>query len=404
MYNNKGLFIPQGGLMKKNNIIKFYFLNFLVLATFNLAHPVTPRLINELELPIFMFGLFFALMSIGSYVFSPIWGSLSDFKGRKYFLIYGVLGYGFAQIGFGMSHHAFIISVFRFIAGAFSVSYIAVMMACINDLTTSENRIKSMAYLSATVAMGGAAGSILGGLVGSSNYFYTFIFQFICCLLIAIAILFFIPETLINKKKKPIKISLNHLKFKKTALDYHSLLGNLILTVILLNIMTTSYNSTIGFFVESALALPTYLNGIILSISPLIAIFVNFFVSPKVAKHFDGLKTLIFVTAVSGASLFIWSVNSNILIVAPFFLIYLIISALALPIYQGMIAEHAQDNAGELMGIQNSARSVGMVIGSLASGFLYDLGSRFPFILGSFAAFICFFLLLNQLHLQHKKR
>lgn|GEM_PF-1023012 len=388
--------------MKKQVLLRFYILNFLVLATFNLAHPVTPRLINELELPSYMFGLFFALMSVGSYIFSPVWGSLSDFKGRKKFLVFGVVSYGIAQIGFGFSQHAFIISTFRLMAGAFSVSYIAVMMACMTDLVDKENRIKEMAYLSATVAMGGAVGSILGGWVGVSSYLHTFIFQFICCLLIAIAIIIFIPETLKQKKTGPTILSLNHLKVQKTSLNLNSLLGTLILTVVLLTVMTTSYNSTIGYFVESDLKLPTYLNGLILSISPLVAIFVNFFISPKLASRFEGLKTLIFVAGVSGLALLIWSITPSLFIAGPFFLLYLFISALALPIYQGMIAEQTRDNAGEIMGIQNSARSVGMVIGSLAAGSLYNLGSRLPFIFGSITAFICFILLLNEFRRQSK--
>ena len=56
---------------------------------------------------------------------------------------------------------------------------------------------------------------------------------------------------------------------------------------------------------------------------------------------------------------------------------------LAQPIYQSMISKYAQDNAGEIMGIQNSARSLGMVIGSLTSGFLYQIGSKLPFLFGS---------------------
>lgn len=382
--------------MKKKSLIIFYLFNFLVLATFNLAHPVTPRLINELDLPSYMFGVFFALMSIGSYIFSPIWGSLSDFKGRKKFLIFGVLSYGVAQLGFGLSQHTLIISFFRLLAGCLSVSYIAVMMACINDLISKENRIKTLAYLSATVAMGGAVGSIIGGWVGHANYLTTFIFQFVCCILLAVAISFFMPETLKRKKEGKVTLSLNHLKFKKPSFELDSMLGSLIVTVVLLTIMTTSYNSNIGYFVESDLGLPTYLNGVILSISPLIAIFVNFIISPRVASRFDGLKSLIFIAGFSGASLLIWSLSSHLVIMAVFFIAYLIVSALALPIYQGLISEYADDNAGEIMGIQNSARSVGMIIGSLSAGFLYGIASQLPFVLGGIMAFLCFILLLWQ--------
>ena len=143
--------------MKQNTLRKFLLFNFLIMTVFNFAHPVTPRLINELQLPSYMFGLFFALMSIGSYIFSPIWGSLSDYKGRKKFLMFGVLGYGAAQLGFGLSQTAAVISIFRVLGGILSVSYVAVTMACISDLSSRENRAKSLAYLAATTAMGAAS-------------------------------------------------------------------------------------------------------------------------------------------------------------------------------------------------------------------------------------------------------
>ena len=36
--------------MKQKSLRKFLFFNFLIMAVFNFAHPVTPRLINELGL------------------------------------------------------------------------------------------------------------------------------------------------------------------------------------------------------------------------------------------------------------------------------------------------------------------------------------------------------------------
>ena len=57
-----------------------------------------------------------------------------------------------------------------------------------------------------------------------------------------------------------------------------------------MNITTTAYNSTIGYFVESDLKLPTQLNGLVLSIAPIGAILVNFFVNPRLAAKYDELK------------------------------------------------------------------------------------------------------------------
>lgn len=389
--------------MKQQSLRKFLLLNFLIMTVFNFAHPVTPRLINELQLPSYMFGLFFALMSVGGYIFSPIWGSLSDYKGRKRFLIIGVLGYGAVQLGFGLSTTAFVISIFRVLGGVLSVSYVAVIMASISDLSSKENRAKSLAYLAATTAMGAAFGSNIGGWIGSTNYTYTFIAQFIACIILTGILYFFTDETLVTKKEgKPVVIT-SHLKFEKSSIDFKSMLGSLILTVVFMNITTTSYTSTIGYFVESDLQLPTQLNGLILSIAPISAILVNFLISPRLAKHFDELTTLMVVVGLTAITLFMWAFSSNLIVVGLFLILFLIVMPLAQPIYQSMISKHAKDNAGEIMGIQNSARSVGMVFGSLLAGFLYEYGSKLPFLIGSFTALIALIILIKEFKRQSQE-
>ena len=85
--------------MDKNKMKKILFINFITMATFNMAHPVTPSLINALSMPTYMFGVLYSTMSIAHFVMSPIWGSMSDQKGRKRFLVIGVIGYGLGKAG-----------------------------------------------------------------------------------------------------------------------------------------------------------------------------------------------------------------------------------------------------------------------------------------------------------------
>ncbi len=388
--------------MEQKTLRKFLFFNFLIMTVFNFAHPVTPRLINELELPSYMFGLFFALMSIGSYIFSPIWGSLSDYKGRKKFLMLGVLGYGMTQLGFGLSQSAITISIFRVLGGILSVSYVAVIMACISDLSSAKGRAKSLAYLAATTSMGAAAGSNIGGWLGATHYQNSFIVQFICCILLTICLFSLTEDTLVNKKEGKTTLSLSHLTFKKSQIEFGPLLTSLILTVALMNITTTAYNSTIGYFVESDLKLPTQLNGLILSVVPICAVLGNFLISPRLAKKYDEFKTLIVIIGLTATSLLVWSGTTNLLLTCICLMTFFIVMPLAQPIYQSMISKQAKNNAGEIMGIQNSSRSVGMVIGSLSAGFLYDLGSKLPFLMGGITALIACLVLIFQHHQQKR--
>ena len=110
---------------------------------------------------------------------SPIGSLQSVYKGRKNFLMLGTFGYGVVQLGFGLSQHAALNSIFRILGGILSVSYLAVIMACMSDLSSKENRAKSLAYLAATTSMGAAAGSNIGGWLVMVSYKHTFIVQFI---------------------------------------------------------------------------------------------------------------------------------------------------------------------------------------------------------------------------------
>ena len=389
--------------MTKISLNRFLFFNFIIMATFNLAHPVTPRMIQELQMPDAMFGVFFALMSIGSFIMAPIWGSLSDFKGRRRFLLFGVFGYGITQLGFGLSTTIPVILFFRLLGGAISTSYVTVIMAVIADVSRQSNRAKALAYLAATTSMGAAVGSLLGGIIGQTHYQIPFLTQFILCLIICVTLYFFTAETLSTKKETPFVLSLNHLKFKRQSYDVTTLLGSMILTVTLLSITTTAYSSTISYYVESILQLPTQVNGIFLSFAPISAVFVNFFVSPFIASRYNELKSLIVIVSIVGILLLGWSLLSGALSFV-MLLLFIAIIPLAQPIYQAIITKLAHNNAGEVLGLQSSARSLGMILGSLLSGYIFNLNPKLPFLMGGITALVAALLLIKGFKLLNSQQ
>lgn len=379
--------------MDKNKLKKILFINFITMTTFNMAHPVTPTLINTLSLPTYMFGVLYSTMAVAQFVMSPIWGKMSDTKGRKIFLIIGVLGYGLSQIGFGLSETTGTILLFRILGGGMSVGFITVATAYISDISSKEERVKYLAYHTATGSIASSTGALLGGSIGSFGYKYTFISQFVFSIIVSVVIYFMIDET-IKRKDEKIKLYLDHIKLNTKSINLKSGVGIMMIVMALITIATTSYNSTINYYVESVLNMPTTVNGIVMAVAGVVALIMNIFVNPYLDKKFNENKSIIILLFIAGTSITMASLSKNILLSLVFLIIFIASSALVTPIQQSIVSKLAKNNYGEVMGVQGSFKAIGMVTGSLVSGFIFDYGNKLPFILGGMCCLFAFLLLL----------
>ena len=150
----------------------------------------------------------------------------------------------------------------------------------------------------------------------------------------------------------------------------------------LATIATTSYNSTINYYVESVLNMPTIVNGIVMAMAGMIALIMNLFVNPYLGKKYNENKTLIVVLGVAGTSIIIASVTNNIILSLVFLAVFIGSSALVTPLQQSIVSKLAKDNYGEVMGVQGSFKAIGMVTGSLLAGFIFDIWNKLPFTIG----------------------
>ena len=370
--------------MRKKSMKYVVVLTLLTHIVLSMAHPVTPMFIRENELPSYMFGIFFAAMSIGNFIFSPIWGRLSDRNGRIKYLILGIMGYGISQVGFGYSSSTIIIVIFRFIGGASVISFLTVILAYIADITDDKSRLKGMTYYAATSTIGSALGSLLGGIIGNSDYKITFLTQFILSVIMSILFYLCLEET-IDKQSKKEKIE-NKKTRKAVVIDKKIIL--VMTLVAIFYFASTSYNSSINYFIESVLNLPPKVNGIFLAIAGVMAFATNLLVTPLLAKKFGELKSL--KISLVAMALFIGLATfskSNILFLI-FIIIFVCSASITLPLLQNIISKIGKNNNGEIAGIQNSSRAVGMIIGSLYSGFIFDVGNKLPFLTASVVVII----------------
>ena len=159
---------------------------FIDLLGFGIVLPVMPRqaepYLSELGVsPIVaggIIGILFSVFSLMQFIFSPIWGRLSDRFGRKPLLILSLLGsvvfyalYGYAvSLPFGQSQLALGLMLFSRVGAGIAGASVGTAAAVIADCTTPERRARGMALIG--IAFG--AGFTLGPLIA---YFGLIIFN-----------------------------------------------------------------------------------------------------------------------------------------------------------------------------------------------------------------------------------
>ncbi|MCH1443042.1 MAG: MFS transporter [Candidatus Poseidoniaceae archaeon] len=107
-------------------------------------------------------GLLMTSYSAAQFLFSPIWGALSDRIGRRPVLMIGLVGNTVFFTMFGLANTLVMALIARFLAGVFNGN-IAVARAYIGDVSSPQQLATRMGLIGAAFGLGFTIGPFLGG-------------------------------------------------------------------------------------------------------------------------------------------------------------------------------------------------------------------------------------------------
>ena len=93
----------------KTRFIAFFAAMIIFNLAANFAHPVTPTIIQDLNLNDYMFGVALAVMLMTNFLMSPFWGKINNYIDSRLSLLIGCCGYGIAQVWFAYATTEFMI-------------------------------------------------------------------------------------------------------------------------------------------------------------------------------------------------------------------------------------------------------------------------------------------------------
>lgn len=353
----------------------------------NLAHPITPTIINNMHLPSYMFGVAYSVMAFSNFLFSPFWAKMVNMIGNRKTLFITMSGYALGQLLFMLSNNSAFLIIARFVSGMFAGGiYVAFLTYIVNN---SEGAIQGkFLTMNATIqTIAGSIGFLVGGLLGEVSLKLTFIFQVI--MLISVGILFL----LVCKEDSSDFVFIKNANFKnmnpfKAFIDAKPFITPffviLFAAVLLSSSATTTFDQNFNYYLKDVLGLTSKYNGTIKGVVGIISLIANLTICMYIIKKKNVSKSLIALFLIAFVTLIF---TSNQKAVLPFMigsLIYYGINAIYIPLIQGVVAENTEaENKNIIMGLYNSMKSMGMVLGGLVAGFLYSIAPNVPFIVSA---------------------
>jgi DHA1 family tetracycline resistance protein-like MFS transporter len=131
---------------------------------FGIVVPILPYYAKSLDTSPVVLGLLLAVYPALQFVFSPVWGRLSDRVGRRPVMLATIAGTAGSLLLVGLADSLMGLFVGRILGGVFAAN-ISVATAYLTDITAEEERTRWMGMVGASFGVGFILGPAIGGLL-----------------------------------------------------------------------------------------------------------------------------------------------------------------------------------------------------------------------------------------------
>jgi DHA1 family tetracycline resistance protein-like MFS transporter len=144
--------------------VVLFFTVFIHLLGFGIIIPLLPYYAERFGASGLTVGLLTTSFSLAQFLFSPLWGRLSDRIGRRPVLLGSLILTGVSYLVFALATSLPILFLSRIFAGIAGAT-LSTAQAYIADTTAPENRTKGMGLIGAAFGMGFIFGPAMGGVL-----------------------------------------------------------------------------------------------------------------------------------------------------------------------------------------------------------------------------------------------
>tara|TARA_Y100000766_G_scaffold278070_1_gene284342 strand:+ start:11640 stop:12986 length:1347 start_codon:yes stop_codon:yes gene_type:complete len=348
-------------------------------------------------------GLLMTSYSAAQFLFSPIWGGLSDRIGRRPVLMIGLVGNTVFFTMFGLANTLLMALVARFLAGVFNGN-IAVARAYIGDISSPKQLAGRMGLIGAAFGLGFTVGPFLGGELSApaerwdifvDTIFETHPYLLPCILASVLSILslilafWYLPESLDSNSRSKQSTQSWKMVMKRTASNVKRMLatrniGSLMWVTFLYMFGFTVMHAVFILFTQmdpsqGGLGFSESDNGRIFALIGILGIVTQGGLIGPLTRKYGSLFILRFGSILSGVGLTLIPYST-----LDFVWVWMLIITGCIAIGNGLFQPSSSTvlttmarkdgyELGSVMGAQESLSSFARILGPLTGGFVWTI-------------------------------
>ncbi|MFT3895199.1 MAG: MFS transporter [Anaerolineales bacterium] len=370
-------------MFKNKNIAILFFTLVVIMFGFGMIIPILPFLVEKFGGSGIAMGLLMAVYSLMQFIFSPLWGDLSDRFGRKPILILGTLGNGLTMVGFGLSTNLWTLYLFRTLGGILSSATLPTAMAFISDSTDEHERGGGMGIVGAAMGVGMVLGPGIGGMMGGASLQAPFFLAAGLSFLSMILIWLFLPKSLSADKRSASMKGFRGPQFNAMWTAILGSIGFLFVLAFLHSFALANFEGIYAYYAEARYGYNSQTVGLILTVVGLVSAIVQGVLTGIATRKWGDVavvKVSLFAS-IFGFLLMLTAINLFTVILMTS--LFILSNSMLRPAVSSLISKRAEGGQGVAMGLNNAFISLGRVIGPLWAGAALDMNINFPFITGA---------------------
>ncbi|AJQ29606.1 MFS transporter [Pelosinus fermentans] len=346
--------------------------------------PILPKFVQDFGVNNATLGYLVSAMGFTQFLFSPLAGKWADQYGRKIIIVSGIGLFSVSQYLFGVANELWMLYVSRLIGGIGIAFTTPAITAYVADITTEENRGKSLGWIGAAMSFGVVIGPGIGGFLAEYGLRLPFYVASAASAFSMVAAFLLLPETLSQEKQLLARNSLRKSEniFSQVALSFKAPYLFLLVLIFILTFGLVSVEVVFGLYVDVKYGYTPKDIAILLMVGVLMGVLVQALLIDWLLRCFGEKRVINMSLVLSAASLALMLLPGSFWYILLVTTLHIAFTSILRPAINTLLSKMAGEEQGFVAGMNNAYTSLGIIIGPSIAGILFDIHINLPYLFG----------------------